>query len=272
MRIAKHCSMSHFPPQRGQVCVDSMSNWDALTIQMVWFSGDARRSNAGQLFTAFTGAEPDSYQSNKAPGAPVPILSAAAGTVDGVSFNISVQTSRVDLVVQGRAEDTSDQPTLIESPEGIISGIFLPRAHLIGSQLSSINRLALVTTLCKPADTHVQANEIVAELIGMQLPRYDVTDFAFQVNARVPLDGPSGIAVNRFLKFGVMSFHTVTLDLGGQIVSPQEAQVYNASLAIDVNIVPHFQPIQADLQSDIWEKLASETLRIRNIGKLDGLW
>jgi len=239
---------------------------------MVWFAGDARRSSAADLYSAFTGQEPDSFQSNKVPSGPIPVLSGASGLIDDLAYSVAVQTSRVDLVVQGKNDEAADSPVLITSPDKLIEKMLRPQVLSIGSQLTSINRLALVTTLCQPVDSHAAANELVADLVDVKLPRFDVTDLAFQVNARVPMDGPSGVQVNRFLKFGVMAFHTVTLELGSQVLSPQEAQKFSASLAIDVNIVPHFQPLQPSLQAEVWDKLVEETIRLRSIGKLDGLW
>lgn len=255
----------------GTIAWHSMSNWDAMSIQMVWFASDARRANAAKLYSTFVGTDPDSFQSSKVPTPPIPNLSAASGNVGDRTYSVTVQPSRVDLVVQRANDVGSDLPDLLSNPDQIILEL-ASKAALIGAELSSVSRLALVTTLYRPTDSHAAANEIVAGMVGLELPRSDVTDLAFQVNARVPLDSTSGVVVNRFLKFGVAAFHSVTFDFANQAIANRNVETFGANLVVDVNIVPHFQPLTPELQSQIWTKLADETAVVRSTGTLGSLW
>jgi hypothetical protein len=256
-----------FPGKLGE----RLGNWDALTIQMVWFAGDARRANAAKLYAAFVGTEPDSFQSNKAPTPPVLHLSAASGNFNGRTIAVTVQPSRVDIVVQRTGDSNSDRPDLLENSGQIVLEL-VKKAKAIGEELNSVTRLALVSTLIRPTDNHAEANETMAGLVGLKLPQYDVTDLAFQINSRVPLDETSGILVNRYLKFGVATFQSVTVDFGNQVVSPRNVESFGASLALDVNILPSFTPLSEEMQSKVWKKLADETMKLRQVGTLDGLW
>ncbi|RWM19629.1 MAG: hypothetical protein EOR72_00040 [Mesorhizobium sp.] len=246
-----------------------IGDWDVLNIQMAWFSADARRHSAADLYTKFVGEGPDAFQSNKNLAQPAPFLSSASGIYDGLSYNFIVQASRVDLQVQ-QEQNPEINTAPIKDPVGVIK-MLTETAGIIANTLNSINRLALVTTVFHPTDNQPAANEIAAQLMGIKLKSNDVTDFAMQLNSRMPLDvGPT--QMNRFLKIGVLSFQTVVFDVAQGIAMPQNVQEYAATVAIDVNTVPVLQPLTADLQSTIWGALASETLRLRAVGDLNGLW
>ncbi|MCA0057124.1 hypothetical protein [Mesorhizobium sp. B261B1A] len=247
-----------------------IGQWDALTIQMVWFTGDARRHSAATLFSQLLGIEPDAYQSNKSISAPVPFLSSASGVVDDLSYNLNVQPSRVDLLLQ-REAPPDQQPATIADPE-VRLGKLIAMSQSLSNLLTSVNRLALVTTLIQPAESHAAANKVAAEMIGIELPRYDVTEFSLQLNSRVPFDDGSKTQLNRFLKFGVVSFHSVFFEVGSPVMTPQSVQQFGASLSIDVNSVPVLEPLDPATQSDMWNALASETIRLREIGNLGGLF
>ncbi|RWH18168.1 MAG: hypothetical protein EOQ75_21950 [Mesorhizobium sp.] len=248
-----------------------MGNWDAVSIQMVWFASDARRADAAKLYSAFTGSTPDTSQTSKVPVPPTMHLSAASGAVADLNTAITVQPGRIDVVLQ-QVDDGSDGPVLLQHTDRVIQEM-AKKANIVGRELSSVTRLALVTNLFQQADNIGAANEAAASLFGLKLPDYNVTDLAFQVNSRSPLDANSGgILVNRFLKFGVASFQSVTIDVGNQAVSPRNVEAVGANLTLDINIVPSFIPLSEDVQDQVWDKLVAETLKLREIGSVEGLW
>ncbi len=147
------------------------------------------------------------------------------------------------------------------------------RAAVIGEGLRGVTRLALVTTLIAPAANHLEANEKVAEQIGVKLPRHDVTDLMFQLNLRKPIVGFTDTAMNRLVKFGVAGFQSITVEIGPQaVVTPHTVQNYAASLSIDTNTVPRLTPFSSEEQKMIWSSLAAETNKLRADGSLGGLW
>lgn len=144
--------------------------------------------------------------------------------------------------------------------------------NVLAQHLSGINRLALVTTLFKPADSLIVANEMAAEIAKVSLPSYDVTDFTLQLNARAPVPSLPGMQMNRVLKFGVLTFQTVLMEIGAAGIMPTNRQSYASSLQIDINTVAQIQPISKDDQVNIWGDLGKEMVALRAAGTFEGLW
>lgn len=248
-----------------------MSNWDAMSIQIVWFAADARHADAATIYNSILGVTPDSFQKNKTPTPAAPLLSSASGTLDNLAYELTVQVGRVDLHARPVTDVGVDEFETISEPEKVINDL-ASRAAKTGTGLRGVNRLALVTLLVSPAASHVEANQHSAALFGVELPRHDVSDLMFQINLRKPVDGVANLTMNRLLKFGVAAFQAVTVELGSQTVVPHSVQTFAASLTIDVNTVPRLNPLSEAEQATVWTTLAKEAIALRANGSLGGLW
>jgi len=249
-----------------------MSNWDALSIQVAWFASDARRVDISALYNELFATSPDAIQNNKVPTPAAPFLSAASGQFGDLAVQLHVQSARIDLFVQPPPPtDPPDAPSSITDLEELVSNLTL-YGEVVGAHLNSVNRLALVTTLFNLADSLPAANRGAAEAAGVALPGYEISDFSFQLNSRRAAPSQPQVQLNRLLKFGVLTFQTVLMDVALYGIAPTNRQSFASSLQIDVNTIPQLQPIPLDAQISAWSDLVAEMLALRENGTLKGLW
>lgn len=240
-----------------------MSNWNANSIQIVWFTADARHLKAGEMFQLITGEEAETTQNNKAPTPFNPNLSVASGVIADKMCSVTVQVGRVDFTLQapnvsieaGSFEDTRLELTWMADV-----------GKRMGSQFAGLSRLALVTNLVNPRGSHAEATQEVNSILGNPVKFDDSSDLLFQVNRRSNPFGSGGVALNRFLRFAVMGQKEISLT--DNIAT---AESFASSLMIDLNTVPTATPLSSVMQERIWDVLLTTTFKIREDGTLKAL-
>ena len=237
-----------------------------MSIQLVWFTAEARKKDATTVYELVTGVEPDTTQSNKSPSPNNPQLSLASGVVGYLNYTATVQLGRIDLVVQ--AVSQTGNPELIDNTEDVISKI-VTTAATAGDLLPAVNRLALVVQLAQLSDDHSSATKVVDEAIGSVLPFDNAQDLNFQVSRRRKIPTVRPVSINRLLRFSVMTYGQFNIMNG--LAEPILLSSFASHLMIDVNTTPTtvaFSPIE---QSEIWQHLLGESLRLRADGTISGL-
>jgi hypothetical protein len=244
-----------------------MSNWDAMSIQLVWFTSEARQKDAANLYEFMMGQEPDSVQTSKAPTIGNPSLAVATGLIGSLQVRTSVQFGRVEFSLSPFIDENVSIPPLITDTDDQLVRV-IGRARSAALVLPTINRLAMVVQLAEPMETYAQGFSLVTSQSGNPISFEDGSDFTFQVNRRKSFDQDDFI-LNRLMRFMVGAFQMVSGD--GTSESVVAHDVFAAITHVDVNSVPTTLPIDPAKQERIWEAIGEEVLRIREIAGVEAL-
>lgn len=231
-----------------------MSDWNAASLQMVWFSAEAHGLDASDLFAKMAGVPATSTNRNSAPSAANPRFSSASGELDGVAFEIGVQFGRVDLVVQRPVSEGQIGPDLFTDTPGLLDDVSAKAKRLTGV-VPNINRLALVLQLGNFAGSHPKCTQLVNQSIGTAIDFDGISDLMLQVNRKFKAPEATALEMNRLLRFAVLQIQQVFMDAArATMASTQE--VFMASFMVDLNTAPTTRVIDVAEQDKIWDTLA----------------
>lgn len=242
-----------------------MSNWGAASIQLVWFTGEARHKDASAIYELVAGEEAETVQTSRSPSPANPFLSVAAGTVSGRHMRATVQAGRIDLIVEPVAKDGPPQ-FMDDTAEWMDRLVRAARDPSL--DFPTVNRLALVLNLGVSVGSYTQGFSLINEKLGGAIPFNDGSDFMLQVNRRAEIDD---IIINRLLRFNISGIQQVQFAFGIPAVIPFSTEIYVNMFMIDVNILPTTRAIDQVEQSRIWKVLLNEAVRLREAGNLEAL-
>ena len=180
-----------------------MSDWNAVSVQLVWFSAEAHGLDASDLFATMAEAAATSTNRNSSPSAANPRFSSASGEVEGVAFEIGVQFGRVDLVVQRPVAEGKFGPELFANTPELLDDVTTKAKRLTGT-VPSINRLALVLQLVNLAGSHPKCTQLVNQSIGNAVDLDGISDLMLQVNRKFKAPEATELDMNRLLRFAVL--------------------------------------------------------------------
>ncbi|MFO1104635.1 MAG: hypothetical protein U1E34_00940 [Amaricoccus sp.] len=246
-----------------------MSDWNAASVQVVWFSADAHGLDASDLFATMAGAPAISTNHNSAPTPANPRFSSASGELNGVAFEIGVQFGRIDFVVQRPASDGQIVPELFADTPALLTDTIVKVKRLTGT-VPSVNRLALVLQLGNFAGSHPKCTQLVNQSIGNAVDYEGISDLMLQVNRRFKATDTTELEMNRLLRFSVLQIQQVFLDAARATMAGTQ-ELFMASFMVDLNTVPTTRAIDVAEQNRIWDTLAAEALRLRDVGSIEGL-
>lgn len=246
-----------------------MSDWNAVSVQVVWFSAEAHGLDANDLFATMTGAPATSTNRNSSPTPTNPRFSSALGEADGVAFEIGVQFGRVDLVVQRPASEGQFGPELFKNTPELLDDVATKTKRLTGT-VPNVNRLALVLQLGNFAGSHPKCTQLVNQSIGNAIDFEGISDLMLQVNRKFKAPAATELEMNRLLRFAVLQIQQVFMDAARAALAGTQ-EVFLASFMVDLNTVPTTRVIDVAEQDRIWDTLAAEALRLRDVGSIEGL-
>jgi hypothetical protein len=215
------------------------------------------------------GVPATSTNRNSAPTQANPRFSSASGEPNGVAFEIGVQFGRIDLVVQRPASDGQVGPELFTDTPALLGDLIAKVKRLTGT-VPNVNRLALVLQLGNFAGSHPKCTHLVNQSIGNAVNFEGISDLMLQVNRRFKAPDATELEMNRLLRFSVLQIQQVFLDAARATMAGTQ-EVFMASFMVDLNTVPTTRVIEVAEQDKIWDTLAAEALRLRDVGSIEGL-
>jgi hypothetical protein len=234
-------------------------SWGLQSLQAVWWVLKPLQATPADIFQTVVGGTPNSTQT-------VGGITVVTGSAPGKIYRIQHQGNRLDFFMNPADASHIQFPLFTD-----IDGAFLDFSSKIDSAsplIGDVNRLALVANVSELATSSGNAAASAANLIGIQIPFSDSTDFIFQINRRMTSPSIPTLFLNRVIKW--MGEHYQLFELASGTPAVREVDV--TTVSVDVNVVPIPNLVlNPQQQSAIFKDLATEATRLcaaRNIAAL----
>lgn len=248
-----------------------MTAWNAQSILLIWFTHASNSVKASVVFESVFGHEAETTQTNRAPNPAAPFLSVAAGTEQGVQFQVMVLPGRVDISVASVPE-APDADTEIADTAGLLSKL-VDGAIAVSGTIADVYRQAIVLNLQQRAsDLVVALASLEVNIDGVEFD--DALDVSVQINKRKAVETLPDVSMNRLMRVSTAVAQQISVTMGNGLPSvPVNVgeEVAFSVMAIDLNTVPTGRIFSPDEQSSIWKEFAQEALRLRSVGNLKAL-
>lgn len=217
-------------------------NWEIEVLRATLFPTSLAPPGAEKWWQQLTGEEPESYHQTRREGR-------QEGLYQGRSLTLQQRTGRLDFNLRSAPKEEPG-PNRI-GPFNPVFGDFvdLTKRWLDLSDLPPVQRIAIGAVLLVPCSDEIEGIRLLEPWIKAVHFQDDVVeDFIYQINrTRTTSVGPSGLKINRLMKWSAVSLHTMEgiMPGGSAIVKliPTGSILSFARLELDINTDPGYDQV-----------------------------
>jgi hypothetical protein len=241
-------------------------SWKTEVAKYIAFTNPPTLLDASILWNKAFGIPPQTY------GQPMPGVTQAMGLVDGWRGALTTQAGRIEFALMAQEPTISAQPP--PPPSGLPD---LPKALADGARNFgrvidglTIVRIGLAAEFFQLVESSDAAVAETCKDIGLPAPARGATDFLYQVNVKLPIDG-TNLIMNRLCKWasGAVQYLTLVMPPIGTMHSSQSQEIFSfdvRTLSLDLNTAAETPIADGGLVAGLWTTLAQEVYAILSDG------
>jgi hypothetical protein len=245
-----------------------MTDWDVQDLRATWFKESTLGKDAGDLFKAAFGGEPDSLYRNRVPSAAQPFLSRAYREDRSTVLSVTVAPGRIDLEAKGADRGPESLPKVNPNVAKIdsIAGYARVLSSVVGESL----RTALAARLQRAVASQSAGATFILEQIAHEAPFDDAIETSFQVNRPLAFVGFENRVMNRLARFDTVTSRLFEVTGQRTVVdlnkTPPVREEYLVSLTLDFSSQPNGVDISPTDQETMFSQMLEEINKVITLG------